>query len=387
MAVYIHNIECQVPRPHYSQSVIKNRMKRWLAGDERIDRIVDCIYDNSSIEKRHTVISEPDAFFRKVGTGGVEVPTTKYRNDRFAEEAAKMSVDLAGRAIGGCDHLDASRITDLITVSCTGFFNPGFDFEIVKQLNLRSSVRRYNIGFMGCYAAFPALRLARTICLAEPGAVVLVVAIELCTLHVQLTHDLDSIQGAALFGDGGAAVAVSSEPGGPEKDLLELEHFECTVIPRSEGDMAWTIGDKGFEMVLSKYIPRIIESNIGEIVIPLLARRGMEVSDIDHWAIHPGGKAILDRIESSLGLRGRLSESRGVLREFGNMSSPTVLFVLKRILEKPGKRGGESVFCMAFGPGLTVEMGFLKKVCAAKKPTGSVVPGVASVPEFESAVD
>jgi predicted naringenin-chalcone synthase len=362
-------------------------MKGWLAGDDRVNRIVDCIYDNSSIEKRHTVISEPDAFFRKVGNGGVEVPTTKYRNDRFAEEATKMSVDLAGRAIAGCDHLDARRITDLITVSCTGFYNPGFDFEIVKQLHLPSSVRRYNIGFMGCYAAFPALRLARTICLAEPGAVVLVVAIELCTLHVQLTHDLDSIQGAALFADGGAAVVVSAEPPGPEQDVLEVEHFESTVIGKSEGDMAWTIGDKGFEMVLSKYIPRIIESNISEIVIPALARQGMEVSDIDHWAVHPGGKAILDRIESSLGLRGRLSESRGVLREFGNMSSATVLFVLKRILEKPLKRAGESVFSLAFGPGLTVEMGFLKKVCAGKKPAGSSERGVASVPEFEGAMD
>jgi predicted naringenin-chalcone synthase len=229
-------------------------------------------------------------------------------------------------------------------------------------LNLNKSVQRYNIGFMGCYAAFPALRLAHAICRSAPDAAVLIVAIELCTLHAQLKDDSDSLRSGALFADGAAAVVVSAKDPAPNSKVLGLDHFESTLMPDSEHDMAWTIGDTGFEMVLSQYIPRIIESNIRAIVEPLLARRHMHISDVDHWAVHPGGRAVLDKIESSLGLDHRLEDSRNVLKQYGNMSSATVLFVLKRILEKPAARARESVVSMAFGPGLTAELGFLTKI-------------------------
>jgi predicted naringenin-chalcone synthase len=362
MSVYIQNIASEVPETCYSQSFIREKMKGWLKASRRLNRYIDTIYNHTSIDKRHTVIADTDAFFETSGTDKVSVPTTKARNDMFTTAAKEMCVDVARKAIRGCANAEFSDITHLVTVSCTGFFNPGPDYEIVKALNLNKSVQRYNIGFMGCYAAFPAMRLAHAICRADPGATVLIVAIELCTLHAQLKEDSDSLRSGALFGDGAAAVVVSAKEPAPNSTVLELDHFESALMPDSEHDMAWTVGDTGFEMVLSQYIPRIIESNIAAIVEPLLARRHMGISDVDHWAVHPGGRAVLDKIESSLGLDHRLEDSRNVLKQYGNMSSATVLFVLKRILEKPAARARESVVSMAFGPGLTAELGFLTRI-------------------------
>jgi predicted naringenin-chalcone synthase len=362
MSVYIQSIASEVPETCYPQSFIREKMKGWLKASRRLNRYIDTIYNHTSIDKRHTVIADTDAFFKTSDTGKVSVPTTKARNDMFTAAAKKMCVEVAGNVIRRCTNADFNDITHLVTVSCTGFFNPGPDYEIIKALDLNKSVQRYNIGFMGCYAAFPALRLAHAICRSDPDAAVLIVAIELCTLHAQLKDDSDSLRSGALFADGVAAVVVSAKDPAPNSRVLELDHFESTLMPDSEHDMAWTIGDTGFEMVLSQYIPRIIESNIRAIVEPLLARRRMDLSDVDHWAVHPGGRAVLDKIESSLGLHNRLEDSRNVLKQYGNMSSATVLFVLKRILEKPAAKGRESVVSMAFGPGLTAELGFLTKI-------------------------
>lgn len=362
MSIYIQNVECQVPETSYTQSFVRQKMKNWIGQSRRANRYIDGIYKDSGIDKRHSVISDPDGFFNSSGNGQINIPTTKHRNDLFTRSARKMFVDLAEKVIVGCKSTGFSEITHVITVSCTGFFNPGPDYEIVKRLGLNKSVQRFNLGFMGCYGAFPALRLAHTICLADPGATVLIVAVELCTLHAQLSDDLDSILGGAIFADGGASVIVSASAPAPGQSVFELEQLTSNLIPNSEGDMAWTIGDTGFEMALSQYIPKIIECNIAEIVQPFLDERGASVSDIRHWAVHPGGKTILDKIETSLGIENRLKESRSVLRRFGNMSSATVLFVLKEILAKPANHSREPVLAMAFGPGLTVEMGFLSKL-------------------------
>lgn len=364
MGVYIQNIECQVPPTSYLQSSIKEKMKGWLKGSKRLNRYIESIYKHSSIYKRHSVVADMNVFFKVLAGGKVSVPTTKVRNDLFASASRKMCVDLAAKVVDGCDNTDFDEITHLITVSCTGFFNPGPDYEIIKELYLNKSIRRYNIGFMGCYAAFPALCLAHTVCQADPSATVLIVALELCTVHTQLKQDLDSVRSAAIFADGGAAVIVSTKPPTPKKKVFELEHFESAIIPDSKNDMAWTIGDRGFEMVLSQNVPKIIESNIAPVIKPMLGRRGMSISDIDHWAVHPGGKSILDKIASSLGLENHLEESRSVLKQYGNMSSATILFVLKQILQKPSESTDESVLAMAFGPGLTVEVAFLNKVTA-----------------------
>ncbi|HUW19174.1 MAG TPA: type III polyketide synthase [Sedimentisphaerales bacterium] len=387
MSVYIQNIACMVPPTSYSQSFIKDKMKGWLKGSARLNRCIDSIYNHSCIQQRHSVIPDADAFFRVSGDGDFSVPTTKARNDMYTQAAKKMSVDLATEALAGCPNAYFNQITHLITVSCTGFFNPGPDYEIIKSLNLNKSIQRYSIGFMGCYAAFPALRLARAICRSDPDATVLIIVLELCTLHAQLTRDLDSIRSGAIFADGGAGVVVSTKKPGPNRKVLELEHFESMLIPDTHDDMAWTIGDSGFEMALSKYVPKIIEANIPAILNPILRRRAIDISRIDHWAVHPGGKAILDRIESSLGLEDCLRESRSVLKRYGNMSSPTVLFVLKQILQKPAARPRESVLSMAFGPGLTVEVAFLTKIttpAAAKEKREPAAPPSPFSPSGDS---
>jgi predicted naringenin-chalcone synthase len=229
---------------------------------------------------------------------------------------------------------------------------------------------------MGCHGAFPALRLANDICRAEPNAVVLIAAVELCTLHIQIKDDLDSLLGGALFADGGAGVIVSARKPAPGQNVFALKNFESTLIPDSRNEMAWTIGDTGFEMILSQYIPKIIQSNIREIIEPILEKQDTVTSDIAHWAIHPGGKAILDRIEESLGIQNRCQASRAILRQFGNMSSATILFVLKQILDSPGANGDESVFALAFGPGLTVETAILERLIA-RAPHRMTIAGVA----------
>lgn len=362
MSVYVQCIECQVPETSYSQEIVGRKMKGWVGGSRRVNRYIDSLYRDSGIEKRHSVVADPETFFKPNGDGHFSSPSTGQRNEMFVKFARPMFVDLAERAIAACENADAASITHVVTVSCTGFFNPGPDYEIVKRLKLNRTVQRYNLGFMGCHGAFPALRLADSICRADPGAVVLIVVVELCTLHAQLSQNLDAILGGALFADGGASMIVSAAEPRPGQHAFELEHFESTVIPNSEADMAWTIGDTGFEMILSQYVPRIIECNIAEIITPLLDEQGVSVEDIEHWAVHPGGKSILDKIESSLRINNRLEESRSVLRRFGNMSSATVLFVLKEVLEKTAERSREPVLAMAFGPGLTAELCLLSKL-------------------------
>ena len=362
MGVCIQNIDCRVPKTCYSQQSIKERIKHLLNASQRTNRYIDSIYQGSDIDQRYSCVSNPDDFFRVSKSGEISNPTTKMRNDLFTAEAKKLFVDVARSTIENCPNADFGDITHLVTVSCTGFFNPGPDYAIIEGLNLNKNVQRYNIGFMGCHATFPALRLANSICRAEPNATVLVVSVELCTLHIQLKDDLDSILGGALFADGGAGAIVSAKKPAPGQTVFEMRHFESTLIPDSSDKMAWTIGDTGFEMILSQYIPKIIQSNIREIIEPILERQNTTISDIDHWAVHPGGKAILDRIEESLGIEGKCEASRAILRQFGNMSSATILFVLKRILENAGDNGNESVLAVAFGPGLTIELAMLERL-------------------------
>ncbi|MDQ0210784.1 putative naringenin-chalcone synthase [Arthrobacter bambusae] len=228
-------------------------------------------------------------------------------------------------------------------------------------------MQRYHLGFMGCYAAFPALRAARQFCQADPSAVVLVICVELCSLHVRTSNDPDTIMGSAIFADGAAAAVVASrEPEGPDP-AIRLDHFETVLTPVGEEAMAWNIGDEGFEMVLGTYVPHIIEEHITGALEPLFAQdpslAGLPYRDIRHWAIHPGGRSILDKVESKLELtEEQMIPAREVLRDYGNMSSATVLFVLKHILEQAPAQREERICSMAFGPGLTVETGLFTRV-------------------------
>jgi predicted naringenin-chalcone synthase len=372
MTVYVRSLETVVPPTLLIQTEARDVFAAQPGLTRLGSRLVSTCFDSAAIDTRYTAVEELTMDFRSENpqffdpaTGLLLNPSTKVRNDIFGREATTLFIDAARAAVDACPDLDERDITHLITVSCTGFFNPGPDYKIVRALGLNPAVQRYHLGFMGCYAAFPALRAARSFCEADPQAVVLVVCAELCSLHVRTSNDPDTIMGSALFADGAAAAVVTAREA-PEA-LLQLDHFETVLTPVGEESMAWNIGDHGFEMVLGNYVPHIIDDHIVGALEPLLARdpsvQGLPYSGIRHWAIHPGGRSILDKVQSRLKLTDQqLVPARETLRNYGNMSSATVLFVLKHILEQPSEDGDERICSMAFGPGLTVETGLFTKL-------------------------
>ncbi|CAN7366075.1 type III polyketide synthase [Arthrobacter sp. LjRoot78] len=391
MTVYLRSLETAVPPTVLIQSEARDVFAAQPGLTRLGSRLVNTCFDSAAIDTRHTAVTEltkesraDDPQFFDPDTGLVLSPSTKVRNDIFGREATKLFVEAAKAALDACPGVESADITHLVTVSCTGFFNPGPDYKIVRALGMNPAVQRYHLGFMGCYAAFPALRAAKSFCEADPDAVVLVVCAELCSLHVRTSNDPDTIMGSALFADGAAAAVVSARDIPNGNPLLRLDHFETVLTPVGEESMAWNIGDEGFEMVLGNYVPHIIDDHIIGALEPLLARdeslRGLPYRDITHWAIHPGGRSILDKVQSRLELTDeQLVPARETLRKFGNMSSATVLFVLKHIAGLPPQDGDERICSMAFGPGLTVETAMFTKVRAPLAESSPEAAGESSV--------
>jgi predicted naringenin-chalcone synthase len=372
VTVALRAISTAVPSTVLVQPEVRDVFAAQPGLNRLAQRIVATSFNVSGIETRYTVLEElsrdshPEVpVFFDVESGELLLPGTKVRNEIYAEEATKLYVSAARAALAACPGIEASDVTHIVTVSCTGFYAPGPDFMIARELGLPAGVQRYHLGFMGCYAAIPALRLAAQLCEADASAVVLVVSVELCTLHLRSSNDPDTIVASSLFADGAAAGIVTSRPPADGERTLDLDRFATRITPVGEGDMAWKIGDHGFEMVLSNAIPAIIDEHITGALEPLfehdaalaeaLATDGSSDA-VEHWAIHPGGRSILDKVESRLGLtEAQLVPARETLRDYGNMSSATVLFVLRNILESAGAGDGDRIAAMAFGPGLTVE--------------------------------
>ncbi|RBP38526.1 putative naringenin-chalcone synthase [Roseimicrobium gellanilyticum] len=366
MPAFVHHITTLTPPFAYHQDFARDRLKD-LAEDERTKRLIHAIYRRSGIVTRHSVYGDflPDAegsLFKFDEHGTLIPPTTGERNSVYAEWSRKLAVDLAGKLLAEVEDFTKDEVTHLIFASCTGFMNPGPDFHIIRELGLPQSVERYTLGFMGCYAAFPALRMAAQFCEANPDAVVLVMCLELCSLHMQSNAHQDTILANSLFADGAAAAIVSARSPAPKQPSYRLDGFVSSLVAAGEADMAWDIGDQGFNIVLSSYIPDIIQSSLRPIVEDVFQQKGLVPEDIDAWAVHPGGRAILDKVEQSLSLPATaLETSRQVLRDYGNMSSATVLFVLKQMLADAGKE--DALTCaIAFGPGLTVETALLTRL-------------------------
>lgn len=393
MTVTLRSLETAVPPTILIQSEARDVFAAQPGLTRLGTRLVHTCFDSAGIDTRHTAVAEmtmnhrsENPLFFDPATGMLLSPSTKVRNEIFAEEATKLFIEAATKALDSCEGIGPADVTHVITVSCTGFFNPGPDYKVVRALGLDPAVKRYHLGFMGCYAAFPALRAAKDFCLADPDAVVLVVAAELCSLHVRTSNNPDTIMGSSLFADGAAAGIVTARDLPASQAMIDLDHFETVLTPVGEESMAWSIGDEGFEMVLGSYVPHIIDDHIVGALAPLLARdpsvRALPYRDIQHWAIHPGGRSILDKVEVKLGLtEEQLVPARETLRNFGNMSSATVLFVLKHILDQPAVADRERICAMAFGPGLTVESGLFTKL-APTLPS----PGERSHAELENAV-
>jgi alpha-pyrone synthase len=262
--------------------------------------------------------------------------------ERFAPQLARCA--LKKLAI---TEAERQSITHVIVTSCTGLYAPGLDFDVVDALELKQPVERTMIGFMGCYAAINALKSARHVVRSEPDACVLILNLELCTLHMQETPDLEQVLSFLLFADGCAACLVSGHAQG-----LAMDSFLALRLPETAPLITWRIGKSGFDMHLSGQVPAEIRHSLAEVGREIM--RGNDPASIDLWAVHPGGRTILDAVEKGLELQPEsLSDSRAILAQFGNMSSATVMFVLQRIMRRaqPGLQG----CAMSFGPGVTAE--------------------------------
>jgi predicted naringenin-chalcone synthase len=272
-------------------------------------------------------------------------PTTARRMELFERFAPQLARE-------GLDKLSLSEeerraITHVIVTSCTGFYAPGLDFEVVNHLGLSPSVERTMIGFMGCYAAINALKSAHHIVRSEPNAAVLILNLELCTLHFQEIHELEQVLSFLVFADGCAACLVSAQPKG-----LAIDSFLALCIPQTSHLITWRIGELGFDMHLSGEVPGEIGRALKESGRQIT--RGKDPLSIDLWAVHPGGRSILDAVEKGLGLPAEaLAYSRDILARYGNMSSATVMFVLQQVMQSA--QAEQQGCAMSFGPGLTAE--------------------------------
>lgn len=352
---YLSSIETAVPDYSYAQETLTDFYLR-STDDVNTRRKIRIVAAKTGIEKRYSVIpdfdKEPDQFqfFNRSATLLPE-PTLSQRMQLYQQHATALSV----KAIEKIPHFEDIRksITHLITVTCTGLFAPGLDVELMRELRLNPRIERSSVNFMGCNAAILALKNADAICRSQADAKVLVVCTELCSIHFQKRYNDDYLLSNMLFGDGAAATVVSSQPGGDYVHSVKINGFNSMILHNGYSDMAWQLSETGFIMNLSSYVPDLIRKNIK----PMLDGVGLNPDDFRHWAIHPGGKRIVDDFAAALELdKCLLMPTYDVLKNYGNMSSPTVLFVLKNVLEKAkAEHLGNRVFTAAFGPGLSIE--------------------------------
>jgi predicted naringenin-chalcone synthase len=342
------------------EDILQVMQKTYQLGEEE-KRKLAFLYHHSGIETRHSVI--PDYGNNLTGekflpeNDADPFPTIDQRMALYKSKACDISIEAIKKCID--THINANEITHLITISCTGMSAPGLDLEIMEAMELSPTLFRTSINFMGCYAAIHGLKLAKFICDSEPDAQVVIVATELCTLHFQKEFTLENASSSLLFADGSAAVLISNKTTSPK--ALQIESFHSQVSFQGKKDMAWEISTKGFLMTLSSYIPQLIKEDIELLISGALQKKGLTHQQIPHWSIHPGGKKIVDVIEQKLSLTTEQTKfARKVLAENGNMSSPTILFVLKEIMDSSIKPG-EHIFGVAFGPGLTMETFLVKK--------------------------
>jgi predicted naringenin-chalcone synthase len=330
------------------------------------------IYDGSGIDFRYSVVPDfgftdsADHTFFDTGDINEPFPATSRRMQLYRVHAIDIAVKACQECFESFDLPGAPAITHLITVSCTGMYAPGIDIELVERLGLDKHTERTCINFMGCYGAINALKTADYICRADANAKVLIVSVELCTLHFQKANTLDNWVSNSIFSDGAAAVLVENydDNAAPRPRLL-LEHFYSEFIPEARDDMGWIIGDTGFEMKLTAQVSRRVKNNIKGVATRALSKAGLGLPDIGIFAMHPGGRSILEATETALGFSAGANRfAYQTLKEFGNMSSATILFVLKKILEsRPADE--TNILSFAFGPGLTIE-GMILKTASQK---------------------
>jgi alpha-pyrone synthase len=344
VSAFINRIATAAP-PHDVHSTFLSFGRLMLQHDSRRLALFDRMAERSGIAHRYSFLA-PGANGAVVDREGFyrlgAFPDTAARMKKFERFAPELAVEAAEKLLADEDR---SRITHVIVTSCTGLSAPGIDLALIERCGLKSSVERTMVGFMGCYAAINALKLARHIVRSEPKARVLAVNLELCTLHLHETGNLEEILSFLLFADGCAAALISADPTG-----AEISSFNATLVPDTRELIRWHIGEQGFDMVLSGGVPGAIRHALTNSRDEILGG----ANDIELWAVHPGGRTVLDAVEQAFALEpAALAASRSVLNDYGNMSSGTVMFVLDRIMR--GAQKGQRGCAMSFGPGLVAE--------------------------------
>ena len=326
---------------------------------EKQQRTLSALYARTRIKKRSSVLLEETggkpthAFYRSPGNTKDQGPATSLRMQRYERFAGKIATRACRQALDRAA-LSPQEITHLVTVTCTGFYAPGFDFEIVRELGLPETIQRTQVGFMGCQAVLNALRIASAFAASDEMARIMICSVELCSLHFQYGWHPDRVVSNALFADGaGAIVGAADGTADPDGNLWKITGTGSKLLPNSADAMTWRIGDNGFVMTLSPRIPELIQRFLPGWIDDWLANFNLSRGQIASWAIHPGGPRILSAAQKALGLPETSTRvSRQVLSDYGNMSSATMIFILERLISEGAHR---PCVALGFGPGLTVE--------------------------------
>ena len=347
----LHAIGTANPKTNLPQAIIAQQLAQYLTLEADTQRKLELLYHRSGIQNRQTVVADfedkEEAVFFKEG----KFPGMQSRMELYQQKAPEIAFEAIDNCIQHSD-FKATDITHVITCSSTGYYSPGLDIQIIEKLQLAQGTRRTCINNMGCCAAFNALNVADAIASRHTNALVLVVCVELTTLHFRPTAKWSDLVGYSLFGDGAAAALVS----GKASKGYKINDFYTVVAPDGGRDVSWYVKDDGFEVNLSTYVPNLVGSGIGNLVESLLEENKLKLEEIDWFAFHTGGRKILETCQRELNLSEfDMRASYKVLQEHGNMSSPSILFVLKELMESNSLKANEKVLGVAFGPGLALE--------------------------------
>ena len=344
---YVHGIATAVPQRWLDCEQSAELLKQGCVSP-RSAKLFQRIARLTGIEKRHLAVldylddKDGRSPFNRPTNGHPGGPGMAARTALFDLAAAP----LIKRVLSGFAPDTLARVSTLATATCTQAASPGLEQPIFKHSAVPSSAQRWNLGFMGCSAGLAAMRLFHRAAYAD--AMSLIVACELSSLHFQYTDELDQMTANVLFADGAAAMLLSAK-----RSPVRVVDCRCTTFPDVADQMVWFAGDHGLQLRLSQELPETLAAGLPTVVNEFLRRNGMSPKDVDHWLVHPGGPQILDSVEQSLGLPDHaLQLSRAVLRRYGNMSSPTIFFIMKELLDS---RAVGHVIALAFGPGLTIE--------------------------------
>lgn len=357
-------IEIETASPPYKVDQLRaaEKLKSIMVGKAAVPRLIDMAARNSGIDTRYVVIpdieTESNNNFYTNEDGSFSKPDTKFRMQQYEEWSVKLTTEAVEKLLSK-NKVNPDGINRLVTVSCTGFFAPGIDYHLINKFNFSNSIKRTHIGFMGCAAALVGVNSVwESLSLQnELPSKTLLVTVEICSLHLQTEITRDNILANMIFADGAAAALFSRNGNVIDKPGLKIVSANSILFENSADFMGWRIGNFGFEMMLSSELPKIILDTGVPNILNILKKSGVHKKEIKFWALHPGGRSILDALQKGLELSDeQLLPSREVLRNYGNMSSSTILFVLKEILYNRHLSKGDYCCAVAFGPGLTMEV-------------------------------